>query len=75
MFIQLNLKFLRTEKKLSYRELEKLSGVTYSVIYNIEHHKIKDPSLSSIVRLATALEIDINSFLFINLEEHHRFKK
>ena len=68
MFVEENLKFLRLKKSLSYRQLEKLSGVTYSVICNIEKNSIKDPSLSSVIQLAHALEIDMNSFLFIKLE-------
>ena len=68
MFVEENLKFLRLKKSLSYRQLEKLSGVTYSVICNIEKHRIKDPSLSSVIQLAHALEIDMNSFLFIKLD-------
>lgn len=69
LFFQKNLKYLRIKDNLSYRELEKLSGVTYSIIYNIEHFKIKDPSLSSVIKLSNAFNIDISTLLFTDLEE------
>lgn len=70
MYLQKNLKYLRTKKKLSYRELEKLSGISYSIIFNIEHCRIGDPSLSSIIGLSKALEIDLDSFVNIDLEKN-----
>lgn len=73
MFVQKNLKYLRLEKKLSYRELERLSGISYSVIFNIEHGRISDPSLSSIIGLSKALEIDIDSF--VNTELDNQLQK
>lgn len=69
MIVYKNLKYLRTEKNLSYRELERLSGISYSIIFNIEHCRISDPSLSSIIGLSKALEIDIDSFVNIDLEK------
>lgn len=70
MNVHKNLKYLRTKKKLSYRELEKLSGISYSIIFNIEHCRISDPSLSSIIGLSKALEIDLDSFVNIDLEKN-----
>ena len=69
MIVYKNLKYLRTEKNLSYRELERLSGISCSIIFNIEHCRISDPSLSSIIGLSKALEIDIDSFVNIDLEK------
>ena len=69
MIVHKNLKYLRTEKKLSYRELERLSGISYSIIFNIEHCRISDPSLSSIIGLSKALAIDLDNFVNIDLEK------
>lgn len=47
----------RIEKNLSYRDLEKLSGVSHVTIQDIESGKTKDPGVTKVVKLARALGI------------------
>jgi transcriptional regulator with XRE-family HTH domain len=52
------IKDIRKEKKLTLRELERLSGVDYSAIQKIERgHHI--PSQISIIKLSHALKMDV----------------
>lgn len=55
---------LRKKRKLSYRKLAELSDISsYSYIRNIEKGIVKDPSLSTIIKLARGLEISISELL------------
>lgn len=55
------LKVLRTAKKLSIAELSKLSDVSTGLISQIERDKVV-PSVTSLWRLAKALDTNINYF-------------
>ena len=55
------LKQLRTEKKLSIAELSKLSDVSTGLISQIERDLVV-PSVTSLWRLAQALDTNINYF-------------
>ena len=61
------LKQLRTEKKLSIAELSKLSDVSTGLISQIERDLVV-PSVTSLWRLAQALDTNINYFFH---EEPH----
>ncbi len=52
---------LRTEQKLSMRQLASRTGVSASLIYQIEHAQTS-PSLATISRLATALNTPLERF-------------
>ena len=54
----------RTERKLSFRQLERLIGqyVTYANIHEIESYRTKKgPPLLTVLILAKALDLDLNS--------------
>jgi transcriptional regulator with XRE-family HTH domain len=54
-----NLRTLRTEKGLSYRDMEKLTGISRSAIHQYENCK-RDPQLSVIKKLSEVFDEDIN---------------
>jgi HTH-type transcriptional regulator, competence development regulator len=50
----------REVKGLTLREMEKISGVSNAYLSQIETGKIKDPGFSTIVRIATALNLSLD---------------
>ena len=64
------LKQLRTEKKLSIAELSKLSDVSTGLISQIERDLVV-PSVTSLWRLAKALDTNINYFFHEEPAEEH----
>lgn len=62
------LKYLRTTKGMSVRLLAKEAGVTASFIYQIEN-KEATPSLSTLKRIAEALEVSASFFIEDELPE------
>ena len=64
MFIGGNIKKLRKERNLTLRALAKKSDISsFSYIRNIEEGIVKDPSISTVVKLARALEISIDKLV------------
>lgn len=51
---------VRKSKKMTQKELSKISGLSESCISNIESGEQSSPTLRSIIRYATALGIDIH---------------
>ena len=58
------LKKLRSEQKLTAKQLERLSGVSENTIYRIERGEVTDPKLSSIEPLIRALNCSADELLF-----------
>lgn len=64
MFIGERLKALRKEKNLTLRALANKSNISsFSYIRNIEQGIVKDPSISTVVKLAKALEVSIDELV------------
>lgn len=59
-----NLKKIRIEKGLSIRELQRMSGVSHTIIMNIESGKSKNPTIIPIMKLAKTLEVTINELIY-----------
>lgn len=55
-----NLKFLRKHKNLTQKELSDLSGVSCNSIINYENSRRTSPPISILMKLANALQVDIN---------------
>lgn len=63
-FIGERLKALRKEKNLTLRALANKSNISsFSYIRNIEEGIVKDPSISTVVKLAKALEVSIDELV------------
>lgn len=62
MLLGEKLKKIRTEKKLSLRELGKLAHISHSFIADIESGR-SNPSLSTLEAIAKALGVPVNYFL------------
>lgn len=58
MRIYILIRELRRSKNISLRELEKLTGISKGNLSKIERQSI-DPSLSTLVRIATALKVKV----------------
>ncbi|OLS02914.1 helix-turn-helix domain-containing protein [Tissierella creatinophila] len=63
MEISKNVKKLRKEQKLTLRELAVISGLTFSAIAQIERDDIKDPHISTVIKLARAFNISIDELI------------
>lgn len=50
------LRRLRTDKRLSAKDLAKASGVSLAQIYCLENGKTKQPQLQTLIRLADVLD-------------------
>lgn len=59
----------RKAKKISQKELSKLSGLSESCISNIESGESSSPTLRSLIKYATALDIELNVNFNIKAEE------
>lgn len=56
------IKLLRLDKKLTLREVEELAGVSNAYLSQLEHDKIKSPSVATLYRIADFLGGD---FMFM----------
>lgn len=63
MFLGKKVRQIRKEQNLSLRDLEKLTGLTYSFIANIERGIVKDPRISTVIKLAKGLGISIDELV------------
>jgi transcriptional regulator with XRE-family HTH domain len=53
-----NVKRLRNRRSLTQDELGRLSGVSKMEVYRLEKARTGDPRISTVIKLAKALEID-----------------
>ena len=60
-----NLRMQRARKKMSQEMLAEKANITHQHFYRIENEK-SAPTLSVIVNIALALDVDINTLLPIN---------
>lgn len=58
-----NLKKIRKEKNIGIRELDKISGVSHTIIINIESGKSKNPTINTVKKLAKALDVSIDELV------------
>jgi len=63
VFLGKKVRQIRKEQNLSLRDLEKLTGLTYSFIANIERGIVKDPRISTVIKLAKGLGISIDELV------------
>lgn len=64
MLIGKKIEKLRKDRKLSYRKLAELSEISsYSYIRNIENGTVSDPALSTVVKLAKGLDVNMAELL------------
>lgn len=63
MFKKERIREKRITKKLSLRDLEKISGVSYITIKNIEDGTIKNPSFEKVVKIAKSLDISLDELI------------
>ena len=56
------LKTLMEKENISMYRLSKLSGIENKSIWNIVNSKRKDPQISTVVKIATALDLDDHEF-------------
>lgn len=63
MFLGEKVKQIREKQNLSLRDLEKITGLRYSFIANIERGIVKDPRISTVIKLAKGLGISIDELV------------
>ena len=68
MRVEILLKEIRLKKNISLRDLEKRSGISKSHLNAIELQE-KEPSISVLVRIAKALDVQIEELLEKQIEE------
>lgn len=57
--LRMQLTSIRKSKKMSQKDLSKVSGLSESCISNIESGEQSSPTLRSLIRYATALGVEI----------------
>lgn len=70
MYIKKNLNYLRSKQGLSLRSLSSISEVSHTVIDRIEKGYTKDPTITTVNKLAEALGIELSEFIFKDLQKH-----
>ena len=68
--LRMELTNVRKSKHISQKELAKLSGLSESCISNIESGESSSPTLRSLIKYATALDIEL-SINFVNNTDSH----
>jgi transcriptional regulator with XRE-family HTH domain len=64
MLLGEKIKLLRKDRGYSYRKLAELSGISsYSYIRNIEKGTVQDPALSTVMKLARGLGVNMVELL------------
>jgi transcriptional regulator with XRE-family HTH domain len=63
------IRLLRTEKKVSLRKLSDITGLSKSTLSDIENNKSKKPTVYTIERIATALEIPISELFQVDQQD------
>ena len=58
-----NLAKLRKEKGLTQEGLARKAGISFHTLVKIENGRIKNPRLETVIKLARALEVKIDSLL------------
>lgn len=73
--LRIQLTNARKSKHLSQKELSKLSGLSESCISNIESGESSSPTLRSLIKYTTALDIELSiNFNNINLQDKEHIK-
>lgn len=63
MFSGDKIRQIREGQNLSLRELERITGLRYSFIANIERGIVKDPRISTVIKLSRGLGISIDELV------------
>lgn len=58
-----NLKALRKKRKISQKSLAQSSGVSYSMVSKLESGEQKNPSLDTLDKIATALNVTVSQLM------------
>ncbi len=58
-----NIKKLRKQHNLSQEELAKKAGITYSTLIKIESGANKNPTIKTLMKIATALDVGIDKLI------------
>lgn len=69
MYVSDNIKILRKSKNLTLKQLEKLSGISFSSIAKIERGERKAVTIQTVILLASALEVSLDTLVLCNLSE------
>jgi transcriptional regulator with XRE-family HTH domain len=73
--LRIQLTNVRKSKNISQKELSKLSGLSESCISNIESGESSSPTLRSLIKYTTALDIELSVvYKSLNLQNKEQFK-
>ena len=59
---------VRKKKNLSLYRLMKITGLSYSYLSELENNKVFNPSLSTMYKIANALEVKIDDLFYSELD-------
>lgn len=60
----IRIKEVREEKKMSVAELAEKSGISRQQIYNLESDKENDPKLSTLLKIAEAMGVTLDTIFY-----------
>lgn len=66
--IVFNIKSIREQKKISLYRLSKLTGISRQYLSNIEKNKVNNPTVSVLLSIADALQINVKKLFYTDFD-------
>lgn len=70
-----NIKAVRKEKNITVYRLAKITGISRQYLSDLENNKSKNPTVSVLLSIATALNVDVKKLFYTNIELNKLKKK
>lgn len=67
MHLSVNLQLLRKNKNITLKQLEAMCGISFSTIAKIERGERKQVTIQTVILLAKALEVSIDTLVLYDL--------
>jgi transcriptional regulator with XRE-family HTH domain len=66
-----NIRKLRMKKGLSQEKLARLADISNNTLIKIEQGIAKEPTITTVTKIASALEVSIDELVKVNKEKRH----
>lgn len=63
-----NIKAVRKEKDITVYRLSKITGISRQYLSDLENNKAKNPTVSILLSIATALDVDVKKLFYTSVE-------
>lgn len=62
------IKDIREKKNLSINELSKMTNISRAYLYDLEHNRRINPTLDVLLKISTALEVNVKDLFYTRLD-------